>query len=634
LLVVVDRKQSIYGFRGADVGSFAELCIGLAGGAAREALRVEAGQIWEPEEPSGDFVALHHNRRSRPEILDFVNAYSRARLVPLSEPAELYEVDYAPAIEDLSPPDGSAWHEASGPRVSWIRLPTGTTLTSSRAHEGEAVARRIARILASGEPRVRGLPPTAMDIAVLAQRNGMLESAAYALARSGIPYVVAGNGFFSTREVKDMVAMLSFVVDPGDRLARASVLRGAWCGASDETLVALTDPHAGLADVAGWEDGERRVLVRAEDKPRLAALRSVVLRLREVAGRIGPAETLRQAARLLDFEETLLLLSRGEQRVANVRKVLALAEREPDARTFLARMARATDEERAEPEAATFSEAEDAVRLLTVHASKGLDFPIVLLPEAGAAAGLIERSPIALVMGAGSGAKAHVVMRLRDDEGRLHDTPSFAAARRDGLRRETAERARLAYVAATRAREAVVFVGDRRAPKGAWSETYRSASASALARLAAEESTLGLFAVEQEDEAPPTRPPGTQRATDAVLRAIPLPDEGGASLTSCEREDFRVCPRRFQLKHLLELPEPISPPVDEGAARQPQPRQLSLFEGAATTPTTTAETPSLVEARWTGSFPRAPIATCRSIGCGYVRLCHPESSTVIPPSAR
>jgi ATP-dependent helicase/nuclease subunit A len=570
LFVVGDRKQSIYGFRGADVGSFAELCIGLAGRPARDALRIPRGRVWEPEEPTADFVALRHNRRSAPEILSFVNAYSRARLVAASEPAELYEVEYAPEVEDLSPPRDAAWGASGGARVSWIRLPPGTGPASSRASEADAVARRIHRILSSGSPRVRGMPATPRDIAVLAQRNGMLEAVSYALARAEIPYVVAGNGFFSAREVKDMLALLSMIVDPDDTLARVSVLRGAWCGVSDETLVALTDPHSGVADVPAWGDGARRRFIRAEDKPHLEALREVVLRLRGVAAAIGPAETLRQAVVALSFEETLVMLPRGEQRVANVRKLLALAEGEPNPWAFLSRMSRATDEELPEPLAATFSETDNAVRLLTVHASKGLDFPIVLLPEAGAAANVVEQSPIALQLGAlgrdlgrdlglgtGEDGTARIAMRVRDEDGRLHDTPSFAAARRDLARRELAERARLAYVAATRAREAVVFVGDRRAAKAAITLAYRSTAAAALLQMTTEERTRDLVSVQDgPDEALSAELPESDPTGASPLLPTFAPSCRSVALTACELADFAVCPRRFQLNHLLCIPPP------------------------------------------------------------------------------
>jgi ATP-dependent helicase/nuclease subunit A len=558
LLVVGDRKQSIYAFRGADVGSFAELCIGLAGQRAREALRIAPGRVWEPEEPIADFIALRENRRSAPEILSFVNAYSRIRLVASSEPAELYEVQYAPSIEDLGFAGDATWPEAGAPRVTWIRVPPARGAASSRVSEAEAIARRIGLMLDRGTPRVRGAPPRPRDIAVLAVRNAMLDATAYALARARIPYVVAGNGFFAAREVEDMLAMLAFVIDPEDVLARVSVLRGIWCGASDETLIALTDPHAGVTDVRSWGEGARRANVRPEDRPRLDALRDVILGLRGASASIGPAETLRQAARALDLEETLSLLPRGEQRVANVRKLVTLAEREPDARAFLARIHRASDEERPEPEAATFSEDDDAVRLLTVHASKGLDFPIVFVPEAGACSQGPERSPI--VLGLGS-ERAALAMRALDDGGLPHETPAYARAQADAAHRELAEWARLAYVAATRAREAIVFVGDRRVPKGEATWTYRSTTAAALAALAEEAPGARLLTVEP-DSILPVAPgtPARERPKPDVHHALAAPSSQTVALTTPELADFAVCPRRFQLARLIGLPEPGKDP--------------------------------------------------------------------------
>ncbi len=728
LLVVGDRKQSIYAFRGADVGSFAELCVGLAGRPARQALRVPPGRVWEPEEPIADFIALRENRRSAPEILSFVNAYSKLRLVATHEPAELYEIEYAPLLEDLSfageasaaSPDAGA-----GPRVSWMVVPPERGAAASRVREAEVIAQRIEVMLERGSPRARGEAPRPKDIAVLAVRNVMLDATAYALAKIGIPYVIAGNGFFAAREVQDMLAMLAFVIDPEDVLARVAVLRGVWCGASDESLVALTDPHAGVADIAEWDRGVRRANVRAEDRPRLDALRSVVLGLRGASASIGPAETLRQASRALDLEEALLLLPRGQQRVANVRKLVTLAEREPDARAFLARVKRASDEERPEPEAATFSEEDDAVRLLTVHASKGLDFPIVFLPEAGAASRAPERSPFMLRLGADGAALA---LRAEDEDGRTHETPACAEAQADAAHRERAEWARLAYVAATRARDAMIFVGDRRAPKVGQTTAYRSTAAASLAALAeAREGETPLLAVESDFV------PGLRRVGNASFAlmaqrrpALRPPFPRSVALTAAELADFAVCPRRYQLARLLGLPEPVEdrPSVHarldayaarairdggtaergraflvrasaagasrgvgetaheltvsvhgaidlwierpEGASEsilsstdpeRDSPREVvlaaivelaaadqknhrtGLFFGARNdepvwrsrpAPGVAEETRrrivtwvgASVEARASGRFPRAPIETCRAIGCGFVSLCH------------
>jgi hypothetical protein len=230
-------------------------------------------------------------------------------------------------------------------------------------------------------------------------------------------------------------------------------------------------------------------------------------------------------------------------------------------------------------------------------------------------AGSLERSPIVLVNGADGSAR--IATRLRDDEGRLHDTPSFAAARRDGARREIAERARLAYVAATRAREAVVFVGNRRAPKGAGSDAYRSSSAAALARMAADEATAPLLRVDETPDEAATAfgQPREDRGDRGVFRAVEIPRHGTLALGASELDDFGVCPRRFHLKHLLEVPEPPFAP-DRGAKT----RQLSLTLVSSKAATAAA----VVHARWTGSFDRAPIATCIAIACGYVGLCHPR----------
>jgi ATP-dependent helicase/nuclease subunit A len=487
LLVVGDRKQSIYGFRGADAAIFAELCVGLAGAPAREALAIPRGVVREPQRPSADFISLRHNRRAEPELLEFANAWSRLALVPEGRPSELYEIDYVSATEDLLPVARTPAARAE-PRTRWLRLPVPSGKRSSdRLHEAEVIAARIDAIVRGGELRVRGAPAQWRDVAILGETHDALEAAAYMLARAEIPHVVAGMGFYGAREVRDLVSMLGCLVDPDDSLALVEVLRGPWAGASDRTLVALTDRHRGLADVSRWGVGERRHLMLPEDRPAVLALAEVIAELRPVIGRVGPGWTLREAVRALSLEETLVLLSRGEQRIANVRKVLAMADATSDPWLLHRRLRAATAAEQREGEAATFSDEDDAVRLLTVHASKGLAFPIVFLPGAGAAASPRPRDPVIVQTGT-AGRPTTLVLSVMDELGGAHETPSYASVKRDLRRRDAAERQRQRYVAITRAAEAMFFVGDR-APSKVTSATYERSTAGLLARLAEDDAS-------------------------------------------------------------------------------------------------------------------------------------------------
>ncbi len=574
LLVVGDRKQSIYAFRGADVSVFAEVCVGLAGAPARRALGIDAGRTWEPEEPRADFVALRHNRRGEPELLAFANELSAQRFRP-SEPAELYEIAYVPQTEDLLvPPERGRPASEPAPRTAWLRVPLLERARASGASdEASVIAGRVRALVlgASGAPsggelRLGEEPLRWRDVAVLAETNRMLDHVAYAMACSGIPYVVAGSGFYNAREVRDLAAMLALLIDPAEPWAILEVLRGPWAGVRDETLIALTDPHAGLAALGpAWDHGRRRAAIREEDRAALDAVRAVVEPLHRDLDRLGPGPALRHAVRALALEAVLVQLPRGPQRVANVRKLLALAERSRDARALLERLDDAAEREVAEGEAATFSEEDDAVRLLTVHASKGLDFPIVFLPEVGKDARRIDREAFRLDLGEGAvdpGAvsQAAVVARVVDDDGQRYDPPSYERALEDARRRDRAERQRLAYVASTRASHAMFFVGDRATPQAGETEAFLATTASALRAIGDSPERRARAWLALEDVAPsPLAPlPSDALAAEAEEAWAPLESASWRSLpiAVAALEDFAHCPRRFQLAHVLDLPEP------------------------------------------------------------------------------
>ena len=558
LLVVGDRKQSIYAFRGADVSVFAEFCVGLAGAAARTALGIRAGSVWEPETPVAGFHALRHNRRSKDELLAFANVYGRLCLRPWEEPAELFEIDYVPATEDLRPPPERPREPRPAPRTTWLRVARrGDRRTSTRIDEAAVIAEAIARIVAAGEPDVRGVPPVYRDIAILANTHDMLDAAAFTLGRAGIPYVVAGRGFYSASEVKDLRSMLALICDPTDKLALLEVLRGPWVGVRDETLLGLTEPHRGLSPLGpAWDAGERRALVQPEDREGLARVRRVVEHLAPRIDQLGPGAVLREAVRALSLDEVLVQLPRGEQRVANVEKLLDMAEEAPFARAFLQRFDEAVSREVSEAEGATFSDEDDAVRLLTVHASKGLDFPIVFLPEAGRSPRPMESGPVLLDLGAGD-APASVSLRLVLEDGFACEPPSYAAARRRAARRDVAERARLAYVAATRASAAMYFVGDRSRPSASSSQAFDRSTAGVLSTIDLDPQLRAEAQLAVLDATPRTL---DARTTRAVTVAMPDGNERApiypAPALVAPLQDLVLCARRFELRDVLGVPEP------------------------------------------------------------------------------
>lgn len=571
LLVVGDRKQSIYGFRGADVGVFAELAVGLAGAPAREALGIPAGVTWEPREPIADFCALRHNRRSVPEVLAFANAFSARRFRPGDPPPELFEIEYVAGTEDLLvPPERAvAAPDVLTPRTTWLRIrPKGSS--STRLEEALVIAGRIRSIPADPRVRVGKESRSARwsDMAVLATTNGMLDAAAFALAQAEVPYVVAGKSFFRTREVRDLAAMLALVLDPSDRLAMLEVLRGPWVGAHDETLLGLTRAGEGLVPPFAWTDPPHPDLVHVEDRGGLADTSSLVAELARCAGRLGPGAILREAVRARALDEVLGALPRGEQRVANLRKLLAIADRHNDARAFRKWLDDASEQELAESEAATFSEDDDAVRLLTVHASKGLDFPIVFVPEIGAALPRSEKGAARISLGAGDDPNI-IAVRAADETGLVLEPPSFARSYATTRRRERAERQRLAYVAITRAADAMFFVGGRtREGTG----DLGASTLAVLEELAADARTLEVAALVVEDvdvPAPVVRRHGAPVVAVAAVpaRASVVPAWRSLPIAPTALADFDHCARRFELVHLLGLPEHVRGARAADAAR-------------------------------------------------------------------
>lgn len=423
VFVVGDRKQSIYRFRDADVSVIEEA------GAAVAALRADGAK--------GVRQWIAHSFRARPELLRFVNDLFAA---VDKEPARRDAFRFAD--HDRFPVDGTP---EAGPAED--RDPAlGVAVAGSVEACAALVAGEVAHLIAEGQVRDRrsGLRRRTepRDVAVLFRSRRSHREFERALVRRGVPACVhKGLGFFDAEEIKDVRALLRYLADPSSELRAAALLRSRIIGLSDRALAlsagrlsdVLLDPEASAAPEALPADDRRVLALARESVPRWAAL----------VDRIPPAALLDLA---LDESAYDAELDRGNPRQAreNVKKIRGLVRRVQNrGYATMKRVADHVDELSGDVSNAVV-EAFDAVNLTTVHAAKGLEFPVVFVVDLGRGAGAAA-PPVRVTAAAGDGQPAVSVWPYRtaaDDDRRLA---------------EREENKRLLYVAATRARDRLYF---------------------------------------------------------------------------------------------------------------------------------------------------------------------------------
>ncbi len=556
LIIVGDRKQSIYGFRGADVSVFAEVAAELCGERAAAALELRGVAV--SESPVADFESLRDNYRSLPAIIEAVNTIAARDFD--SRPERAYEVRYA-TDEALRPPA----FRAAGPRgtltvVSDDGAPVEGVAAIVRGAEGPL---RSAFVAASYCLRAAAEGAAYRHLAVLARRRSTLPLVELALDHFRVPYVVSGRALYATREVRDLFALLRVAQNPFDRHGLAAVGRGLLGGLADPTLASLCEPGRGLLPATHWS---LDAIAEPEQRQSAKQLRERILDYAGVAPRLSPRDALSLAVERFELESVLSALPRGQVRYGNVLRLLEIASRHGGG---LAGFVRWLDEQiridADESEAAVFSEEDDAVRLVTIHGSKGLAFGHVVLLDIGVAEQA--RGGVLGLLRDGAG-PPRLVLRQRGQSGSLHQ-PLARLAHEDAARRAAAERQRLSYVALTRAERELVLV----VPTGPARANTLAATLSELqadGTLAAQSGYRELRATELLAFAPtlgetepelPAAPP--RRPAEPTVTALAI---GATALA-----DFALCPRRFELIHVLGLDEPaLSARAHEPASDDPR----------------------------------------------------------------
>ena len=429
LFLVGDPKQAVYRFRGADVATYVR---------AREAFR---------EQDPGCILEISTNFRSCPSILQFVNEHFEGPLAVGND---------QPGFTALNPFQSD---RVEGPSVAALDVAVANeegkaTAEEQRDGEAEAVAEMCARLIGSemirdadGGGERRACRPG--DIALLAPTGSELWRYEEALERHGIPVATqAGKGLFRRQEIQDLIAVTRVLADGRDTLALGALLRGPLVGLTEEELL---DIVAALPPRDDAPDALPRLDIGVEPEAVAHPLaRDIVEKLQSLrrgAHATTPHDLLSQAVDVLRVRPILLQRHGGqaERALANVDLYLSFSRAYAvrGLRAFTEAMTAAwTDESRAvegRPDAQ-----EQSVALYTMHAAKGLEWPIVV--------------PV------------NTMSRLRAPEKTVIDRetgrlffPVFGVAptgHEAAFKNEKAEldreRIRLWYVAATRARELLI----------------------------------------------------------------------------------------------------------------------------------------------------------------------------------
>jgi ATP-dependent helicase/nuclease subunit A len=535
---VGDAQQSIYRFRHASVELFARLGDDLAGAGRSEQLAI--------------------NFRTRPPVLEAINRAFGAmeRFVPLVAGREQAAAP-SPLVELLLT-DCDGWEG-----VDLGALPSGRP---DRCAEARLVAQRVRDLVDAGECK-------AGEVCVLLRAGTDMETFERALEDQGLATLASGGrGFWARQQVLDLTSYVAALVNPRDEEALLAVLASPIVGVSSDTL-ALLGRAAKASAGRMWDE---LATVQCPDSDRLVTFCAWFSAERALAPRLGLDVLLERVIERTRYDEHVLRLPGGRRRMANVTKLIRLAaafESRPtpparDARGFIDRARAELEAEAREPDAPIELEGLDAVRLMTIHAAKGLEFGVVVLADLGRQ---LPGGGDAIRLGPSGG----VGLKLR----RLGAASKDAFAHRElGEREKSADRRedeRVFYVACTRAKERLILSGTVKLdtwPNGApisWLAPRFAPEAAAgigtdlVSVTHSRAADLGTV-LREPVPAPRTRtgeaadPAAVDAAAIAELPAAP-PPPAVRSLSYSALSGYAACPYRFYLERVLRLPRVPEP---------------------------------------------------------------------------
>lgn len=486
---VGDVNQSIYGFRHADPRAYSQY---------RRSLEAQ-GKVVDH---------LTENYRSRAEILATVDT-----LLADASGLELEELEAKREFVDKP-----------GPPVE-VHVATADSREQAEVEEADWIARRIVAISASTGRPLR-------EIAVLARKGNALKPIERALKQLRVPcLVVAGRTLLESREVRDLTLLLGSIASSEDEVSLAGLLRSPLVGLSEDALFRL-QLRGGL-----WREPDS--MMDPADRDRLEWCRELLEELRRNRDAISPDRLLTRFLDESGYEDGL-----EDHQRANIEKFLVSLRElwrqkpRPAAELLLdVHRLRAAETEAEAPPASTAN----AVQLMTIHAAKGLEFPIVFLAA-------LHQSPPSDIDPICYSAENGFGVCWRDpvSGGRAADSV-WTVVEQQEKRRQAAEEVRLLYVAMTRSEDHLVlsYAATDRGKGSSWS------------RLIEQRLALTAAGDSEPAAAAPIRP-STDAAENVELLDRPtVSAQHDSSAAVTHIGEYAACPRKYYLSSYLGFEAPM-----------------------------------------------------------------------------
>ena len=572
LFIVGDSKQSIYRFRGAEVQVFADVCKDIAN--------------------NGIYIQMDTNFRSLDYILDVVNGTFEELMKDSAERGMVFEklkanVVHNPEEYEEDHPDHHQEDlllEPKKPEFIQILWPKGQD--GKRKAEAIAIVKKMQEVNRELQAKKGDHKTYYGEMAILLRTMTAAGDIINALQEQGIAYEMENKNFYELQEILDIINLFKALMSKNNDIELAGILRSPYFGLDDTTLTKLflVDRENKL-----WDNLLAMKVVLTEEQASLAQhAREVLLELKEAIATLGPIEVWEILWQRLYPDYVLSCQPRGEIKLANVNIL-----RKSCAEYCLAKGASLAQwlehvaelRENGGEEKGTLPTDENAVKIYSIHKSKGLEFSVVFVSQLDRKDNA-DRTPVRYLPKFGLG------IRNQLEDGTLEDTGILKDLKDANKLLEQDERVRQMYVAMTRAKERLYLTGivdagepTAKNPSGLKYNEWMSK----LHRIYGEEGNSYIEMVQLEGEtdfgsasgfaAEETDATGLTIADEYISPLASYLEGGPRAFSPSSLQTYLHCQRQYFYQYVMGLP-PVEEEVTTDAATEQASAEQPVFYGS------------------------------------------------------